>query len=483
MHGEEKDRRTALKRVRQSGQVMIFLIMILVVLTLAALWNFDLQKLLNVKSTAQHAGDAAALTAARWQALSLNLAGDLNLMQMIALSEADSDTVVAISNLQARLRFSGPMTAMMAAQQAAKNNRLHVHPDYTAFFFEHADRVGNQYAMSVGADGDILFPEPYEGAWDDYRRMLRTLAENGIAAAPDNMRLFTDTTGGGHLLHEIGFYEAIAGRNWCWFFFHAPSLLESYQNFFPAWWAALPEVEPETFDNSEFFGLDLAWTVRPLTSFGLTGTVALATMAEQRAWEGTMVDNVLTQSVAWVTYGSRWGTWDQASTQGEDPFPFSGRVRPVYDVAGADAAVRVEAVAHRLSPGAGGATVSNRVVWSAAAKPFGSFDRDRPVTAFQLVLPAFHDVRLIPVDASSAPAAGGFNLEWRHHVERHLTDYMNHGPYGLPSSCFYCHQLRTWEDEAFRQSGSLWLTLYSDRCRPSGGPGPGSRGGGRRRGH
>jgi hypothetical protein len=60
-------------------------------------------------------------------------------------------------------------------------------------------------------------------------------------------------------------------------------------------------------------------------------------------------------------------------------------------------------------------------------------------------------VRLIPVDASSVPAAGAYDLEWREHIEEHLDDYMEHGP--SSSSCWYCRQLLTWENVAFRQAG------------------------------
>jgi len=461
---------------------MVFFIMIVVLLTFTALWNFDLQKLFRVKSVTQNSGDAAALMAARWQAISLNLAGDLNLLQVIALSEGDHAALGAISNLQARLRFTGPMTAMLASQQAAKNNGLHVNPDYTAFLREHAVRVAEEYPRAVGADGEMLFPEPWPGAWQVYSRMIAAVADDGVAAAPDNMRLYSDHDTGGHMLYEIAFYEAVAGRNWCWFHFNAPTLLEDYRNFFPAWWPPLPEPPRSDVSNSEIYGLRLDTVIRTLQGFGVAAG-AVAERATERGLSGVISGTGMTTDVAWVVYGGGWGAWDAASTSGEYPFPFAGTVREVYNYAGADAAVRVEATAGRLTPGSRGASISNTLTWTAAAKPFGALEGEQPPTAYRLVLPAFRDVRLIPVDTSSAPAAGGFNLAWRGHIEQHLPGYMADGPFSTPSSCWYCRQLRSWENESLRQSGVDWLSLYSDRCRPSGGGGGGGGSGGTRRGH
>jgi hypothetical protein len=462
---------------------MVFFIMIVVLLTFTALWNFDLQKLFRIKSVTQNSGDAAALMAARWQAIALNLAGDLNLLQAIALSAGDADALGAISNLQVRLRFTGPMTAMLASQQAAKNNGLHVNPAYTDFLHRHARRVAEDYTTAVGADGELLFPEPWPGAWDVYSRMIATVADDGVAAAPDNMRLYNDHDTGGHLLYEIGFYEAIAGRNWCWFHFNAPTLLEDYVNFFPAWWSALPEPPRSDVSNSEFYALRLDSDVRTMEGFGLTRDEETE-RATERGLSGMISEMGMTTDVAWVVYDGSWGAWSAAATSGEFPFPFSGPVRDAYNYAGADAAVRVEATAGRLTPGTGGSSISNSLTWTAAAKPFGALEGERPPTAYRLVLPAFKDVRLIPVDTSSAPAAGGFNLAWRKHMEEHLPDYMDDGPFSTKSSCWYCSQLRVWENEGFRLTGASWLRLHSARCIPTGGGGSGGGGsGGSRRGH
>ena len=185
----------------------------------------------------------------------------------------------------------------------------------------------------------------------------------------------------------------------------------------------------------------------------------------------------------WYCYApGAWGAWDAMNPEGPEAFPATGRIRPQYDYAGADAAIRIEASAARLTPGPQGRPVTNTITWTAAAKPFGYLNATELPNTYGLVLPAFHDVALIPVDASSAPSGGGYNLPWREHIEQHLQPYMDNGP-SASSSCFYCRQLDTWEDPAFRQSGVTWLSTNSYQCVASGGPGGGYRGGGTSRGH
>jgi len=461
---------------RRAGQAMIFFIMVLVVMVFFVLWNFDLHRILHVKHVAQNAGDAAALMAARWQGISLNLIGDLNLMQALALGAGDREAADAIANIQARLCYAGPMIAFLASQQAAKNNGTRVHPGFTEITREHAQAVRFDYPFTRGPDGDLLFPEPYPGCWQDYANMLDYAAAEGIAAGPDNAQFYRDVTGG-HTLLTIEFYEAIAGRSWCWFYRYAPDLLEDYRNFFPCWWPPLPEIPRGEYVNSEIFGLGL--TRRAARLSDLTTRARLAELSEARGLDpiGT---NAMDIASTWFCYDAgRWSSWDAISPFGETPFPAAGPVKPQYDYAGADAAVRIESDVARLTPGPEGASIANTIVWSAAAKPFGYLDGDVRPNACGLVLPAFRDVRLIPVDASSAPAGGGYNLGWREHIEEHLEDYMRSGP--GRSSCWYCRQLLAWESAEFRRDGVGWLALNSALCTaqgPGGGPG-----GGTRRGH
>lgn len=459
----------------RSGQTLIFLVLIVVILAFVALWQFDLHKAVYVKTMSQNGGDAAALAAARWQGLTLNLIGDLNIMQAVALTEGDTDTAESIAALQARLCYVGPMIGFMAAQQAAKNNGIYSNPGFDRLVRRHAEDVRTLYP-ALGSDGRMMFQEPYTNCWQEYADMIDTIADNGVAAGPDNAKYYFDYSWG-HLLLDPDFYDAVAGEDWCWFFHNAYDVLLNYDGY--EWWPALPQQLPTPHPmNSEYYGLGL----KTLSIIGDTNVVRLMNEFRQdRELSAVGIDSSVT-SVTSVWYAFEddvWGPWTAMSPFGDDPFPATGTVKPQYDYAGADAAARVETEAIRLMPG----TRTNSIVWTAAAKSFGLLDHDLPPTASAVVLPAFRDIRLIPVDASSAPAGGAFNLNWREHIEGHLPEYMKNGPTAARAAiCWYCAQLTTWENPLFRQTGIDWIEDYSDTCQTHGG-GPGGGGGGRRRGH
>ncbi len=474
---------SSVPRPSRSGQAVVFLLLAFTALVFVLLFNVDLHRIIQRKSQAQNAGDAAALAAARWQGATLNLVGELNLLHLLALANGSPAAVDAITNMQARLCYTGPMTALFAAQAAAKNNRIYVDPDMTALLTEHAATVRSQYAARF--DGALYFLEPWPGAWPEYADMIGQVAAQGIAAGPDNMRFFADPANG-HPLFEKAFYEAAESRNWCWFFLHLRGLLEAYSSFHD--WPPLPDPDPADTADSEIFGLGLRPYTVPIRFLFSAGaleehfrgagfdTVSAAQLA------GT---NVMDAFETWYVYNPRdWTAWDRIRPDGEDAFPITGPVRPEYDTAGADAVVRVYASVARMTPGLDGGSRSDKVVWTAAAKPFGFLEsgaeKQRPDSAAEFVLPAFRNVRLIPVDAASGSENSSSDIAWVRHVKSHLHAYLDIG--ALDSGCRYCRALDNWEKPAFRQEGSAWLALYSDRCRvPSGGGG--HRGGGSRRGH
>jgi hypothetical protein len=181
----------------------------------------------------------------------------------------------------------------------------------------------------------------------------------------------------------------------------------------------------------------------------------------------------------WFFYSmGRWGTWDSL----DDPFPVDGDVKEQYDYVGADSVMRVEAGITRFMSD-GGTDAEDTIVWTGAAKSFGYLETDGPAVRpneTHLVLPAFREVRLIPIDASTGSAAGSFNLAWRRHCMNHLPVYMVSGP-GAISGCRYCRSLVTWEQPAFRSGGVAWLSTNSWQCTLS--PSGGGSGGGTRRAH
>ncbi|MBR4170368.1 MAG: hypothetical protein IKR48_01805 [Kiritimatiellae bacterium] len=472
------------RRDKNAGQVSLFILLLLVILSFFLLFHVDLQRIISRKDKTRAAGDAAALAAARWQGATANLVGELNLLHALALAADDPDAVYAITNLQLRLAFTGPLTGLYAAQVLAKNNGIHVDPEMTSLLQSHASTIQNLYAASVNGSGEVLFPEPWLGAWSEYAQLLRQVISDGISAGPDNMRTFNDPQDSHYLLSK-DFYHAVMGYGWCWFKFHAKGLLESYHSFRD--WPPLPEMRQEDYWNSEVFPVHVYPLTRPLnrtfTPEELSNWAQTVgrTSVETAQFAST---NVMQTLESWFFYNaSDWGSWQRIKPDGEDDFPITGPVREEYDTAGADVVVRVHAEVTRLTPNMNNGSSEDSVVWTAAAKPFGYLDTDlgkeKVTAAAGFVLPAFRNVRLIPVDSASNADASSSDAEWVIHIRGHLKSYLSTG--ALQITCRYCRALSQWEKNEFRQQGVTWLNEFGSTCRrPSGGT---KRGGGTRRGH
>lgn len=453
---------------RRAGQAMVFMVVILVIVLFLLIWNFDLHKILSVKFVSQNGGDAAALSAARWQAISLNLVGDLNIMQAVAimnsLSGAGSPGAAAtISDLQAHLCYTGPMTAFMASQQAAKDNGLHDNDDFTAFLRNHANTIRNDYPSFI--------TEPYPGSLVEYADMLDAVCDNGIAAGPDNVVFYNDYLGD-HMLLNRDFYDAIATKDWCWFFFNAYALLNTYSDYND--WPPLQMISNPNPMNSEIFSLHLSKESYQLDSTEVVNLMNV--MQADRGLPGAPINAAAISATIATWYGFD-AQWDQTFRMADSDFPSAAPVKPQHNYVGADVAVRTATTPDTRTPGG----VAHEIKWSAAAKPFSRLTEEDKPNAYGIVLPSFQDVRLIPVDASSAPWGGSFDLAFRNHVEIHLPVYTTTGIASGAPSCWFCQQLTTWEDPVFRADGMIWLALNSAQCLVTGGGGGG--GGGSRRGH
>jgi hypothetical protein len=464
--------------VKRSGQAILFLLMALTVLVFILLLNIDLHRIIQRKDQAQNAGDAAALAAARWQGTTLNLIGELNLMHALALATPvpDEAAISAITNMQARLSFTGPLTGLYAAQLAAKNNHIYVDEGMTQLLKEHAETIRTQYASNVDPDTEY-FAEPWLGAWVEYANMLDAIVADGIAAGPDNMQLFTDPEGG-HILYTKEFYEAVTGKSWCWFYLFHRGLLESYSSYHD--WPPIPEPDANQYTDCEIFGLGVMPFASTLEM--LYTPEAIATLVNNANLGPVAAEqfrtNHMDRAETWYFYRpDRWSAWTRIKAEGEDAFPVAGNVREEYDYAGADVVVRVEASVDRITPGP---RREDKVVWTAASKPFGYLESDgEKVRPNGFILPAFRAVRLIPMDAASGSENSSSDVEWVYHVKNHLKGYLEIGPHA--SSCKYCQALSTWEQASFRNEGVNWLSTNSASCKmPSPG---GRRGGGTRRGH
>jgi hypothetical protein len=471
-----------MKRSPKSGQTLIFMTMVVVMIAFAALFYFDVHKVLHVKAVSRNAGDAAALAGARWQAISLNLIGSLNIAQAqahidsLSNGEPYSPEADLIADLRQRIAFSGPMYGYISAQQAAKQNGIFNQPDFARGVYSHADTMRSEYGL--------IYPEPftpagaYSSAWEEVADMLELAADHGIAAETA-WQYYATYSNFNHLLLNPGFYDAVAGRSWCWFFFNAFDELQNYNHY--TYWDELPPIIVSPPVNSEVLSLWMQHLrVRDSIPVLPTGSSWADTLEQLRSELETLEIN---DPVAyddfdadWAYYNSsRWSSWQ---SQIPDNFPWDGEIRPEFDYAGADSAVAIRAETERHT-NFRGADIIN---WSAGAKPFGSLEGNVTPNLYGLVLPAFSDVRLIPVDTTSG---GGAQLRpgWLDFITNILPNYINHGPSVLPPGNWYANQLLTWEERAFRESGVDWLLTHSDSCTWPTGPGSGGGSGGTYHGH
>ena len=153
-------------RKGKSGQIAIFLVLILAGLVLLFALNVDIFTSARSKIRLQNAADASALALARWQGATLNLIGDLNLAHLAAVCQSNQNAIAGIVALQQRLAFMGPTVGFKAANDLAKENRVAISPDMT--------RV-TRFVSEFMEDG--------------YRRMLEVVLRDGIRVGVDNVAL------------------------------------------------------------------------------------------------------------------------------------------------------------------------------------------------------------------------------------------------------------------------------------------------------
>lgn len=478
--------RCAIPAKAGSGQAVIFILMALAVLCAIFLRNVDLHLLVTGKTKAQNAGDAASLAAASWQGKAINLVGELNVMHAAAICAEDALAVESITNMQARLCFAGPLTALRASQAAAKKNGAKSRNEFTRFLLEHAKNI-LKYGEDAG--GEALFPEPYPGAWQEYHDALVQIANDGIAAAPDNAKFYGDATGG-HILLDRAFYDAVAGRNWCWFYLYhgtgdgdsARTILDDFSGH--GYFGPVPPPDPPLFRNSEIFGLGLSVRNFAIAKDSHAAALILESLSDAAGHLLRNRDRLFSSHENWYVYdGSVWKNgWPKMAYGREDFLPLTGSVREECDYSGADAVTRLYVQTELFSAPR---KETRDILWTSASKPFGNLPaadegKSVPPFAYGIVLPAFRDVRLIPVDAATSGGDGAFDLAFRTHAGEHLPLYAESG--ALEDSCRYCALIRRFEMEDFRKAGSDWLKEYRHLCTlpaPSGG----GHGGGTRRGH
>lgn len=478
----------------RKGQVIVYLVMVMVAITVLAVLNVDLFLSVRNKFRVQNSSDAAALQFARGQGELLNKLGDANLEIIETLIElvkaqkeleeaqaeldsaqatdnenkiAEANTKVAMAQMrvdeinkrlveinlnQRRLALLGPLDGLPSASSIAARNGIEANDIYGKIMRIQALVVRILYD-SGSKDAYDPYPQSYEGAWKEYADKIESVARSGLCVGVDNAE-FYDLTSGNHLLYNIGFYQAILSKDWCWFYFSCYDFLKSYGSYkdFP------PLERSEAVgkcENCEYGNLHVKFEENCLGNMMEPESIKefLRDRSIDYPLDDDLFEKMLSIYVEWACYDKNyWRKWEEMYL-----LPVDGTPKEEFDYFGTTIVMRTSKLG----------TVSN-----AAAKTFARLDLE---TA-NMILPDFTDVRLIPVGAANATGSAlnvltnASDLEWLEHVRLHLLNFSSLGPDSLVQSdkCKYCKALRTWDTQYFRTTAITWLKFNHDKCKPPG---------------
>lgn len=468
----------------KNGQVALLLVFMLMGALFLALVNVDAFLATHRKNRLQNAGDAAALAAAKWQGITLNAIGALNMLKIETMCDAAlrsggtemnplymeqaTNLCERITALQERLSFAGPLMGLHAAQRAAEKNGVDT-PNRSM-----SELVNEAIARASSVPATLTWP----GKAADYAEMLRGVAESGVTVGADNAEYYNFSVQGSHPLYSKAFYYAVDGEDWCWFYLREPmmDLLAGFSG-----WGEAPAGAGASCDNPEFFGTDTLPVRRSLAELGAgialqeveSHVLELAARVGCKSVDSVTlaVSGVLTNDadMAWWTYDSaQWSTWRRMHRSDEARLPLLSDVQERFDVQGCFAATRTVQTLRPITPD----VAERESVWTAAAKPFGEID-GRTVTfngTFPLVAPLFSDVRLVMLGAFDENRMGMADNAWVVHTRDHVQNCANGMVF---DGCKYCATLKKWNLPEFRRKGIDWLSENGESCRlPVGGAGP-----------
>jgi len=461
----------------RSGQVAVFLVLVLVAVCVLAILDVSVFLCVRSKNRAMNAGDSAALAVAKYQGELLNGIGAMNVDHLKAALENDEAECERIMECQLRSCFLDPLKGIEIGSRMAQQNRAGAWQDdnddeWKKLMREHVSDIRNYYAKNLEA-----YPEPWEGAWNEFASALEAQLGPRLYAWPENAE-FSDIWESFPLATQ-DFYFAIAGRSWCWFKFNGEWLFDRDVKSMPQ-----PDFkDPSPHFNSEIFPLHLTFSsLPPMLDETWTNIIMHVTGCTEEDIAGSWLLTAATQK--WAFYDGRWGRWStyDGIAFNPDEFPIVGEVKREYDVLGCAAICRVMSGAPNLLSDSGRCV---DIDWTAAAKPFGTTENledevDVVTTLRRLVVPSFEATRLVPIDAVGGRSLHTADAAWLEHLKRHLPS-SPHYTSPNPAGCWYCVQLDLWDQAPFRQMGVNWLKYFSSGCvRPSG---TGGHGGGTSHGH
>ena len=469
----------------KSGQAIIFLMVVVVIGLFVVIWNYDLHRVITAKISTRNAGDAAALAGARWQGITLNMIGDLNLIQAAVLAQANLDQrfrspfeipeeIVDLHEMRQRLAFIGPLAAFELAQQAAFQNGAVRDPRVEANLVW----LASEFREFQGG--------PYDGAYDDYADLLESIAAKGAAVSSYSYSLPD------HPLTQERFYSAIAQAVagwWCpmeefdyelehyvtyedWsslrleldMYYMLGLKLGEYPSLIPGGrWGARPNAPPATaVPNGWEFRRELGGYINLDEQGIFEAREAPAGMAVGGMYRTDILPD--SPEVNWHVFGGAWtGHWPRPTAgkndfeeddEDMDRFPLREAIKPEFDYMGAETGIGIAMPVHRgILASDSQETVD--LIHRAKAKPFGYVDTDggpQPPYYYGFVFPVFQEVRLIHSDIGDQLVEG----EFFRHVFSHVGNYLDVGSVALDVDCRYCQLIKAWET-LDREAGLRWL--------------------------
>lgn len=424
-------------RDRKRGQVAIFLVLILAGLALLFALNVDVFVSSRAKIRLQNAADASALALARWQGITLNLIGDLNLAHLAAVCDANTNAIKGIVDLQRQIAKIGPLIGLKEANALARENNVPKSDNMTRVF----------QLISSFVD-------------DEYRRMLDVVSRDGIYAGLDNVKI-PDL---GPLANPA-FYEAVKNRD----FRSLCTRFGGNKHQLPIVGTDVPSLEELFSEDEALFGtIGLKWENGNgyenkrynLANFAYSYGIDTAVVSPAKLKKNEKMFTLY----PWSEYDS--SEWKDSSNVLSSQFPWIRPICQSYSVMGGGCTIRIENNVPLLSI----AAQTNFIVAQAAAKAFGSYIGTRVTDVSpQLILPSFSFVRLVP-------------FSWGANERYGLADYKNISSFPSNNSnniSEYQRILDLYNSDDFRAAAEAWYSNHghndADGCCP---PSKGSEQGG-----
>ena len=411
-------------RKRKSGQIAILLVLLLAGLVMLFALNVDIFTSSRSKIRLQNAADASALTLARWQGITLNMIGELNLAHLAAVCNSNKNAIAGAVALQRRLAFIGPTMGFKAANDIAKANGIGVSQDMAL-----ATKLVSEFTD------------------DDYQHMLEVVLRGGIRVGVDNaaiLRLSSD------LRLNPDFYAAIKNHD-----FRTLCLLGGGAHHLPNVPKGLPDFEEEVNVagcNACFGNVGVKWESG--ASYA-SRTDTLADFARSCGLDDATVSELGIRTNATLLADEQWCIYDPNEWRNSPAefrfgiFPWLTPPKEEFDTTGGSATIRIEGWTALTAA----AAQTNYIAAQAAARALGSV-WGRKVTASSppLVLPCFEKARLVPFGPGAGGRYGMSNIDHIRSLLGILADRRG--------TSTYLALLDTFHSTAFRCAAEAWYSSH-----------------------